>query len=252
MTLHHTYDDSTSSSSYTALNFVPLTRNVRKNGKVVVEKHYGPIVVKPRKNPAPTLASGRKSKYAQLNSEEAIRREVRRTRNRQAAEKCKLKRNEIEDKLQGDLAKLESERKRLSHDNEMLSAKKARLQKLFDDHTKACTLIIQNQIIQNAVDNATPVTNHRANTVAQMTAYSAVATPQQMYYANTGSSLDATSYDLGAVYNTPSTGYVTGQHAIYEQQYQAMNLLQSPQQQYQHQQQQPQYQMVYQYDTRYQ
>ena len=117
---------------------IPKTRTVRKNGKLVSEKHYGPIVVRPRKNPAPTLASGRKSKYAQLTSEEEYRREVRRRRNRLAAEKCKVKRNEIEEKLEADMVHLHHERMSIERENQTLMAQKQRLEKLLNEHTQSC------------------------------------------------------------------------------------------------------------------
>jgi hypothetical protein len=82
---------------------------VNNLNKTKIEKRYGPIVVRPRKNPAPTLRTGRKSKYIALTAEEEQKRELRRKRNRQAAEKCKLKRSEIEDKLEIDLKNLMSE-----------------------------------------------------------------------------------------------------------------------------------------------
>jgi hypothetical protein len=117
---------------------IPKTKTIRKNGKLVNEKHYGPIVVRPRKNPAPTLASGRKSKYAQLTTDEEYRREIRRRRNRLAAEKCKLKRNEIEEKLEMDLVNLNNEYHAINRENEMLLAKKMRLEKLLNEHIQTC------------------------------------------------------------------------------------------------------------------
>ena len=40
------------------------------NSSIKIQKQYGPIVVKPRTNPAPTLKTGRKSMYIKLSAEE--------------------------------------------------------------------------------------------------------------------------------------------------------------------------------------
>ena len=85
-------------------------KKMSQQSRVAHEKRYGPIVVRPRKNPAPTLASGRKSKYTVLAAEEERKREIRRSRNRQAAEKCKQKRGEIEEQLELRLKYLEGEK----------------------------------------------------------------------------------------------------------------------------------------------
>lgn len=62
----------------------------------------------PRK-PALTLANGRRSKYLILHGEEAIKRERRRERNRNAAQKLREKRQIIEEDLQNTIQSLESQ-----------------------------------------------------------------------------------------------------------------------------------------------
>jgi hypothetical protein len=110
-----------------------------KNGKTTIEKRYGPIVVRPRRHPAPTLASGRKSKYTTLDQDEEMKRELRRRRNRQAAEKCKLKRYEIETKLEADLTALLNERKSLDDEYNSLLREKLKLEQMFSKHVDYST-----------------------------------------------------------------------------------------------------------------
>src|SRR5579871_23350 len=60
---------------------------------------FGPIKVKPRKKPAPTLATGRRSKYEILTPDKEQKRNVRRARNRAAAERVRISRLNIEQQL---------------------------------------------------------------------------------------------------------------------------------------------------------
>lgn len=76
--------------------------------------HYGPIQIPIRKSQAPTLATGRRSKFLLLEGEEAARRELRRKRNRDAAKKLKEKRLLIEQQLQNDIRELENKEKELT------------------------------------------------------------------------------------------------------------------------------------------
>lgn len=110
-----------------------------KNGKSVVEKRYGPIVVRPRRNPAPTLSSGRRSKYVALPAEEEAKRETRRQRNRQAAEKCKQKRTEIENQLERDLIRLQEMKRQLDSELDTLANQKAELEMRFKRHLDYCS-----------------------------------------------------------------------------------------------------------------
>ena len=111
-------NDSTASSSKT-----PTKSARRKSGTKLTKKQkadaiqYGPIVVKPRKSTAPTLANGRRSKDEpvscpvrttgetcvgsfQLPPEEDCKRRQRRDRNKQAAAKCRRKRNDLREELE--------------------------------------------------------------------------------------------------------------------------------------------------------
>jgi len=57
---------------------------------------------------APTLATGRRSKFLKLEGLAAARREMRRKRNREAARKLKEKRSRLEEKLNSEINDLES------------------------------------------------------------------------------------------------------------------------------------------------
>ena len=112
--------------------------SMSKQNRLNYEKRYGPIVVRPRKNPAPTLASGRKSKYTELPADEERKREIRRSRNRQAAEKCKQKRSEIEEKLEIDLKNLLNEQNSLHNEQQQLNETKQRLELIYKQHIENC------------------------------------------------------------------------------------------------------------------
>jgi hypothetical protein len=112
----------------------PKRSTPKASNKSVNELRYGPLVVRPRRNPAPTLASGRKSKYISLTPEEEYKRDLRRIRNRQAAEKCKLKRLEVEDCLNANLNKLKESSVILHNELDNLKAEKQMLELLLDQH----------------------------------------------------------------------------------------------------------------------
>lgn len=80
--------------------------------KCKISIRYGPVTVNPRKIPAKTLFTGRRSKYEQLSTEEEEKRRIRRDRNRAAATKCREKRDtiliELEQKCQEESEKYDS------------------------------------------------------------------------------------------------------------------------------------------------
>ena len=76
---------------------------------------FGPIKVKPRKKPAPTLATGRRSKYEILCPEEEQRRDVRRARNRAAAERVRVNRLGVEQELLSQIDALQVEENALQN-----------------------------------------------------------------------------------------------------------------------------------------
>ena len=174
-------DESNSSYSYSENSYgYPLSTSAsRRGGKLgSSEKRYGPIVVRPRKNPAPTLASGRKSKYVSLNPDEERKRDIRRTRNRQAAEKCKLKRNEIEDKLELTLNGLRAEQAALLKEREALQAKKLSYESAYNKHVETCkgSPLLMSQLKSTANSNILVQPNYQL-------AYS-TSQPQQSYMSN--------------------------------------------------------------------
>ncbi|CAF1255187.1 unnamed protein product [Adineta steineri] len=100
---------------------------------------FGPIKVKPRKKPAPTLATGRRSKYETLSPEEEQKRDLRRARNRAAAERVRINRLTVEQQLQGQIDVLEQQEQNLSSHVDMLEKHKLRLETRILTHDKICS-----------------------------------------------------------------------------------------------------------------
>ena len=145
--------------------------------KSLHEKRYGPIVVRPRKNPAPTLSSGRKSKYTLLPADEDRKREIRRDRNRKAAEKCKQKRNEIEHILENEVKNLIDLHKRFKDEQDSLNKTKNKLEQMLKDHEN-CT----NQYSNNPKQQTTTLSNNSNSILApyQLSQSSYPSQPQQL------------------------------------------------------------------------
>ena len=100
---------------------------------------FGPIKVKPRKKPAPTLATGRRSKYEILTPDEERKRNVRRARNRAAAERVRISRLNIEQQLQNQIDALEQQEQQLSADVRTLEHQKLHLQTRLLTHEHMCS-----------------------------------------------------------------------------------------------------------------
>lgn len=100
---------------------------------------FGPIKVKPRKKPAPTLATGRRSKYEVLSPEEEMKRDVRRARNRAAAERVRISRLNIEQQLLDQIAELEKEEQDLTTDVQALQHQKLHLETRLFTHEQMCS-----------------------------------------------------------------------------------------------------------------
>lgn len=77
-----------------------------------------------RQSAAPTLATGRCSKFVPLHGEAAVKRELRRKRNREAAKKLKEKRTLIEDNLNEQIRACEAKQQDLLRTVEGLHAYK--------------------------------------------------------------------------------------------------------------------------------
>ncbi|UJR33531.1 hypothetical protein I4U23_020975 [Adineta vaga] len=100
---------------------------------------FGPIKVKPRKKPAPTLATGRRSKYETLTPDEEQKRELRRARNRAAAERVRISRLNVEQDLQGQIDALEDQEQKLYMNIQMLEDHKFQLQTHLVTHDSLCS-----------------------------------------------------------------------------------------------------------------
>jgi hypothetical protein len=100
--------DSNTNSSLNSNNDNKSNCRRRSKMKSPLTVTYGPINVKVRQSAAPTLATGRRSKFMKLEGDAALKRELRRKRNREAAKKLKEKRINIEEELKKQVSELES------------------------------------------------------------------------------------------------------------------------------------------------
>ncbi|CAF0926938.1 unnamed protein product [Adineta steineri] len=109
-----------------------LSKNSKHDSSEPIQ--YGPILVKPRKQIAPTLANGRKSKDEPLPPEENLKRQQRRDRNKQAAAKCRKKRNELREQLEKTEQLLIDQQNNLQRSVQNLSDQKNQLEILLHRH----------------------------------------------------------------------------------------------------------------------
>lgn len=128
-------ESNSSAKSRNKSNRTKLMSKAAKAAAAAAEAiQYGPIVVKPRKTIAPTLANGRKSKDEPLPPDENIKRQQRRDRNRQAAAKCRRRRNELREELEKNEKKLEEEQKLLERNVQTLTDQRNQLEVLLQRH----------------------------------------------------------------------------------------------------------------------
>jgi hypothetical protein len=116
---------------------------------------FGPIKVKPRKKPAPTLATGRRSKYEILSPEEEQKRHVRRARNRAAAERVRISRLNIEQQLLEQIGALEKQEEQLVNDVQTLQHQKLHLETRLFTHEQMCS----NTSVSNDLTSYLPLDN---------------------------------------------------------------------------------------------
>ncbi|UJR13709.1 hypothetical protein I4U23_000720 [Adineta vaga] len=107
---------------------------------------FGPIKVKPRKKPAPTLATGRRSKYEILNPDEEQKRNIRRARNRAAAERVRISRLTVEQQLLNEIHALEDKQVKLSQDVQKLQHNKLHLETRLFTHERMCSNMNQSNV----------------------------------------------------------------------------------------------------------
>ncbi|CAF2844982.1 unnamed protein product [Rotaria sp. Silwood2] len=116
---------------------------------------FGPIKVKPRKRPAPTLATGRRSKYEKLSPAEQQKRDVRRARNRAAAERVRVSRLNIEQQLLEQINGLEQQEEKLLQNVQALQHQKLHLETRLFTHEQMCPNINgQNSFTTSDIDLA--------------------------------------------------------------------------------------------------
>jgi len=114
---------------------------------------FGPIKVKPRKKPAPTLATGRRSKYEILSPDAEQKRIVRRARNRAAAERVRISRLNVEQQLLDQIDALEKQEENLLHNVQTLQHKKLHLETRLFTHEQMCSdMTVSNSKVTSQID----------------------------------------------------------------------------------------------------
>ncbi|CAF0783764.1 unnamed protein product [Rotaria sp. Silwood1] len=122
---------------------------------------FGPIKVKRRKKPAPTLATGRRSKYEILSPEEEQKRDIRRARNRAAADRVRISRLCVEQQLQDQIDTLEEQEQKLLNDVQRLQYQKLQLETRVFTHEKMCPIRslsnAQNHFMPTLISTSAPI-----------------------------------------------------------------------------------------------
>ena len=111
---------------------------------------FGPIKVRPRKKPAPTLATGRRSKYEILSPDEEQKRNLRRARNRAAAERVRISRLNIEQQLLNQIHELEQQQTKLMQNIQILENEKLHLESRLFTHEQICYMSVNSQVNQTS------------------------------------------------------------------------------------------------------
>lgn len=120
---------------------------------------YGPITVNPRKQPSKTLFTGRRSKYEVLAGEEEEKRRLRRERNRVAALKCRVKRDDILNDLEAACQQEANKHAQLIAVIHQLEQKKRQLQSLFvteGPFIQPAPMVFGNTSFLSSITNNTP------------------------------------------------------------------------------------------------
>lgn len=99
------------------------------------ENSYYVKCTKTYSNSVPTLATGRRSKFMVLEGEAAVKREIRRKKNRESAKKLSEKRAALEQQLKETVGDLEIKHQKLLMKIESLESHKAQLREQ-EDHIK--------------------------------------------------------------------------------------------------------------------
>ena len=157
MTTYET-DSSTNCSLHSSNIDERKTSNTDESlkGPSSVTVAYGPITVRVRQIQPPTLATGRRSKFLKLEGDAAIKRELRRKKNRDAAKKLKEKRIIIEQQLENDIHDLETKEKELETRVKNLEAYKGQLESRYNN-----ILVMQERLVKTASSTLKQIERNR-------------------------------------------------------------------------------------------
>lgn len=87
---------------------------------------------------APTLATGRRSRDLELPPDEARKRQERRERNKVAAARCRLRREQLAQTLSQKTTLLSQEQDQLNKNYQKLIKEKLEWERIFNEHVKSC------------------------------------------------------------------------------------------------------------------
>lgn len=121
-------EDSNSNSASISDNRSTFSINEQQTEENPVNTISRTNYVKIHRATAPTLATGRRSKFMHLEGDAAAKRELRRQRNREAARKLKEKRITLEQKLNHDIEELETKEQELLSKIKLLESHKQLLE----------------------------------------------------------------------------------------------------------------------------
>lgn len=138
---HKSFKDNECRHCMMSISCDELKTNIKNDKTSIDHKHliskrysivsYGPIDVKVCLYDVPTLKTGRRSKFLPLEGDAAIKRELRREKNRELARKLKEKRINIERQLINEINELESHEKNLTKEVRNLKSYKQFLERRY-------------------------------------------------------------------------------------------------------------------------
>lgn len=189
-------------------NEASYPRSLSENSYLSTDDHdiieFGPIKVKPRKKPAPTLATGRRSKYETLSPEDEQKRELRRARNRAAAERVRINRLGVEQNLKNQIDVLQQEEKQLLVNIDNLQREKLKLESRILTHEQICPT----RLVSGEPNGALPVFVPNSAPIST-TSYSVEQSSYSYFEDLISDSISPVQISSNSVSN-PYTNMVTG------------------------------------------
>ncbi|CAF0924084.1 unnamed protein product [Adineta ricciae] len=147
------YSNDTTPSTHDAESSNSSKAEKQRNGERTYVLQYGPIVIRKRQSTAPTLATGRRPKNVKCEGDEAIKRDIRRMKNRESAKNLKKIRDDIAHNLESKIDELELEERELSTSVHVLRSYKAYLERRCEESSSKPNLISPTTIVPSLQTN---------------------------------------------------------------------------------------------------